>query len=115
MKLIINFLSIFILIAITKSKSAKNDADYLQFSFSNAELKDLIVEEQNPSRKVLDYDNSEDIGLFINDFFHDSQAQLILDLDLVHSIWKELDKFRDSAIAGDSDYIQVCLKNPLLI
>lgn len=49
------------------------------------------------------------MGKFIGEFFHDSQAQLILDLDVFREIWKELDKLKESALDGDVDYVQVRL------
>lgn len=98
----------FLLFAVIANIVLSIDDDYLYFNFSNAELNDLIIEEQKPNSKELDHETLEDTGLFINNFFHDSQTQLIIDLDIIYSIWNEINKYKKSAIEGDIDHIQVC-------
>ncbi|KAI1727262.1 acyltransferase family domain-containing protein [Ditylenchus destructor] len=97
------YMLLFCILALTVKISLENVPDYnevpLRFRLSEAELRGI-------NEKGLDYEYSEDVGKFIGEFFHDSQAQLILDLDVFREIWKELDKLKESALDGDVDYVQ---------
>lgn len=69
-----------------------------------------------PTGAQVDREYAEDAGLFMGEFFHDSQSQLTVDLDLMREIWSEVEKFGGSAAAGDVDHIQAVIDflRPLL-
>uniref|UniRef100_A0A914PFU8 Uncharacterized protein n=1 Tax=Panagrolaimus davidi TaxID=227884 RepID=A0A914PFU8_9BILA len=76
---------------------AKNAFHY---SLSEHELRDIISDTE------YDSEEAEEFGKQIHSFFHESNSQLILDLDLFTQFWKELDEARASAIDGNVDYIK---------
>lgn len=57
-----------------------------------------------------DADMAEDLGNFMADFFHDSNAQVTMDLDMFKDLYQELSTFEDAARSGDVDYIQTAIE-----
>uniref|UniRef100_A0AC35GSI4 Uncharacterized protein n=1 Tax=Panagrolaimus sp. PS1159 TaxID=55785 RepID=A0AC35GSI4_9BILA len=74
--------------------------DAFHHSLSEHELRDIISDTE------YDSEEAEEFGKQIHSFFHESNSQLILDLDLFTQFWKELDEARASAIDGNVDYIK---------
>lgn len=77
----------------------------LRMQFTSAELRGF----SSSGESSLDRDESENLGHYLGEFFHDSDAQLVLDLDIFRELWTELDKFRASALEGDIDYVQTVI------
>ncbi|KAH7701377.1 hypothetical protein AAVH_31491 [Aphelenchoides avenae] len=85
-----------------RSVPAQNDyaeSDAFHISLTEEELRG--ISELEP-----DEEDSHDTGQFMNDFFHDSQSQLVVDLDMIRQIWHETEKYREAATDGDIDYLQ---------
>uniref|UniRef100_A0AC34GUI2 Nose resistant-to-fluoxetine protein N-terminal domain-containing protein n=1 Tax=Panagrolaimus sp. ES5 TaxID=591445 RepID=A0AC34GUI2_9BILA len=89
---------IFLLSWFTLIFAAKKDA--FHYSLSENELRDIISDTE------FDSEEAEEYGKQIHSFFHESNSQLILDLDLFTQFWKELDEARASAVDGNIDYIK---------
>lgn len=92
----LNIYSVFLFTALL---TASVRANSFSEGFSSKEQRHLFSD--------FDYDTSENLGVYLSEFFHDSQSQLVVDLDLVREIWSELARYREATLEGDVDYIQV--------
>ncbi|KAL3067934.1 hypothetical protein niasHT_037924 [Heterodera trifolii] len=51
----------------------------------------------------------EDVGQFVGQFFHDSDTQLMLDMDMFIQLWNELNAVNDAAAEGRVDTVQAMI------
>uniref|UniRef100_A0A1I7SSF4 NRF domain-containing protein n=1 Tax=Bursaphelenchus xylophilus TaxID=6326 RepID=A0A1I7SSF4_BURXY len=96
----LRFSVFFILLLAVVTPEIISDFDDVEIHLEGEELERL----QNPSR--YDRESTDDLGEFMSDFFADSGAQLVVDLDLFRDLWRELKNYEDSAKEGDVDYVQ---------
>lgn len=74
------------------------------FFHSDNELRGVAGFEQDPEHET------EILGEVFTNFFHDSNAQLVIDLDLFKELWEELHQLRESALVGNVDYVKTVVQ-----
>uniref|UniRef100_A0A914HG36 Nose resistant-to-fluoxetine protein N-terminal domain-containing protein n=1 Tax=Globodera rostochiensis TaxID=31243 RepID=A0A914HG36_GLORO len=84
-----------------------NDADSAQlypFHLTRAELLEIGDDGALDNSKY-----KEDLGQFMGQFFHDSDVQLMLDMDMFIQLWNELNALQEAATDGRVDTVQAVI------
>uniref|UniRef100_A0A183BTQ6 NRF domain-containing protein n=1 Tax=Globodera pallida TaxID=36090 RepID=A0A183BTQ6_GLOPA len=84
-----------------------NDADLAQlypFRLTRAELLEI-----GDDGKLDNLEYKEDLGQFMGQFFHDSDVQLMLDMDMFIQLWNELNALQEAATDGRVDNVQAVI------
>ena len=90
------------------SNSSFKDGAFEAVHFTADEIR--VFNKDNAARFMAESEPAlaDDIGEFLLDFFHDSQAQLVLDLDLFREVYRELklNNVKHAALDSDVDRLQ---------